>query len=121
MADYIITVDDYSYDVELDKNSSLVEGGNKFDAVLSETEVANKFVDLTDVSINENTLNSSKTNFVVVYNHSIGQFELVDPDQVLVAAASTTAGTGYVGLPTVFVDTLDVNLDQKIDLDGGSF
>jgi hypothetical protein len=119
--DIDIIVDTSSLDISLDKNSSLVQGGNQFDAVLSETEVANRFTDLSDVSINENSLNSTKTNFVVVYNHTIGQFELVDPDQVLVAAASTISNVGYVGLPTAFINTLDTNLDQKIDLDGGSF
>jgi hypothetical protein len=119
--DIDIIVDTSSLDISLDKNSSLVQGGNQFDAVLSETEVANRFTDLSDVSINENSLNSTKTNFVVVYNHTIGRFELVDPDQVLVAAASTISNVGYVGLPTAFINTLDTNLDQKIDLDGGSF
>jgi hypothetical protein len=119
--DIDIIVDTSSLDISLDKNSSLVQGGNQFDAVLSETEVANRFTDLSDVSINENSLNSTKTNFVVVYNHTIGQFELVDPDQVLVAAASTISNVGYVGLPTAFINTLDTSLDQKIDLDGGSF
>lgn len=119
--DIDIIVDTSSLDISLDKDSYLVQGGNQFDAVLSETEVANKFVDLSDVSINENTLNSTKTNFVVVYNHTIGQFELVDPDQVLGAAASSVDNVGFVGLPTAFVQALDNNLDQKIDLDGGSF
>jgi len=119
--DIEITLDTSSLDVTLDRDSSLIQGGNQFDAVLSETEVANRFVDLSDVSINENTLNSTKTNYVVVYNHAIGQFELVDPDQVLVAAASSVGNVGYVGLPTSFVDSLDLDLDQKIDLDAGTF
>ena len=42
MADYDISLDTSSLDVTLDKDSSLVEGGNQFDATLSETEVANK-------------------------------------------------------------------------------
>jgi deoxyribose-phosphate aldolase len=29
--------------------------------------------------------------------------------------------TGAVGLPQNFIDTLDVDLDDKIDLDAGSF
>lgn len=119
--DIDIIVDTSSLDISLDKDSALIQGGNQFDAVLSETEVANRFIDLTDVSINENALNNNKTNFVVVYNHSIGQFELVDPDQVLVAAASSINNVGGVGLPTSFVNKLDFDLDQKIDLDAGTF
>ena len=121
MADYDITLDTSSLDVTLDQDSSLVEGGNEFDATLSETEVANKFTDLTDVSINQNNLDSTRTNFVVVYDNTVGAFRLVDPDQVLIAAASSVSNVGYVGLPTAFLNTLDQDLDQKIDLDGGSF
>jgi len=119
--DIDIIVDTSSLNISLDRDSSLVQGGNQFDAVLSETEVANKFTDLSDVSINENSLNSTKTIFVVGYNHSLGQFELVDPDQILVAAASSIGNVGHVGLPTSFVSTLESSLDQKIDLDGGTF
>ena len=36
-----ITLDTSSLDVTLDQDSALVEGGNQFDATLSETEVAN--------------------------------------------------------------------------------
>ena len=121
MADYDISLDTSSLDIVLDKDSSLVEGGNQFDATLSETEVANKFTDLTDVSINQNNLDATRTNFVVVYDNAVGAFRLVDPDQVLIAAASSVSNVGYVGLPTAFLNTLDQDLDQKIDLDGGSF
>jgi len=121
MPDYEISLDTSSLDIVLDKDSSLVEGGNQFDATLSETEVANKFTDLTDVNINQNNLDGTRTNFVVVYDNTVGAFKLVDPDQVLIAAASTVSNVGYVGLPTAFLNTLDSNLDQKIDLDGGSF
>ena len=119
--DLEISLDTTSLDIVLDKNSSLVEGGNQFDATLSETEVANKFTDLTDVNINQNNLNSTRTNFVVVYDNTVGAFKLVDPDQVLIAAASSIGNVGYVGLPTSFISQLDQDLDQKIDLDGGTF
>lgn len=121
MADYDISLDTSSLDIVLDKDSSLVEGGSQFDATLSETEVANKFTDLTDVNINQNNLDATRTNFVVVYDNAVGAFKLVDPDQVLIAAASSVSNVGYVGLPTAFLNTLDQDLDQKIDLDGGSF
>lgn len=121
MADYNISLDTSSLDIVLNKDSSLVEGGSQFDATLSETEVANKFTDLTDVSINQNNLDATRTNYVVVYDNTIGAFKLVDPDQVLIAAASSIGNVGYVGLPTAFISQLDQDLDQKIDLDGGSF
>ena len=121
MADYDISLDTSSLDIVLDKDSSLVEGGSQFDATLSETEVANKFTDLTDVSINQNNLDGTRTNYVVVYDNTVGAFRLVDPDQVLIAAASSIGNVGYAGLPTSFISQLDQDLDQKIDLDGGSF
>ena len=43
--DIDIIVDTSSLDISLDKDSYLVQGGNQFDAVLSETEVANKLRD----------------------------------------------------------------------------
>jgi len=72
------------------------------------SEVAN-LADLSDVNIS-----GIQNGFVLTYNSSTGQFVAVDPDTVL-----SNAVTG--GLPNDFVDKLDVDLDDKIDLDGGSF
>jgi hypothetical protein len=88
-----------------------------FNATLSEAVVANRFVDLTDVSISG--LNSNKNNYPVVYDSSSGKFIIVDPDRVLSAASSTTGP--QPGLPNDFINTLDVDLDNKIDLDAGTF
>ena len=57
--------------------------------------------------------------FVIMYNASAGKYTAVNPDAVLSAAAVTETTT--VGLPQNFIDTLDVDLDDKIDLDAGSF
>jgi len=57
--------------------------------------------------------------FVIMYNASTGKYTAVNPDVVLSAAAVTE--TTSVGLPQNFIDTLDVDLDDKIDVDGGSF
>jgi hypothetical protein len=57
--------------------------------------------------------------FVIMYNASTGKYTAVNPDEVLSAAAVTE--TTAVGLPQNFIDTLDVDLDDKIDVDGGSF
>jgi len=89
----------------------------KFNAIQSEAVVANRFVDLTDVSITG--LNPNNSNYPVVYDATIGKFKIVDPDAVL-SAASTTTGP-QPGLPADFVNTLDVDLDDRIDLDAGTF
>ena len=57
--------------------------------------------------------------FVIMYNATTGKYTAVNPDEVLSAAAVTE--TTPVGLPQNFIDTLDVDLDDKIDLDAGGF
>jgi len=52
--------------------------------------------------------------YVVMYDAATQKYITVDPDTVL-----SNAVTG--GLPSNFVDKLDVDLDDKIDLDAGSF
>ncbi len=53
--------------------------------------------------------------YVLMYDSSTQKYTAVNPDDVLSAAATTELSTP--GLPTDFVDTLD----NKIDLDAGSF
>ena len=57
--------------------------------------------------------------YVIMYNASTGKYTAVNPDVVLSAAAVTE--TTAVGLPQNFIDTLDVDLDDKIDVDAGTF
>jgi hypothetical protein len=84
---------------------------------LGQVILANLFTELADVSITD--LNVNKDNYVVTYNATTGKFVIVDPDAVL-SAASTTTGP-QPGLPDDFVNTLDVDLDDRIDLDAGTF
>ena len=72
------------------------------------TEVAN-LSDLSDVDVT-----GIQDNYVLIYNSSTGKFVAENPDNVL-----SNAVTG--GLPSDFVNKLDVDLDDKIDLDGGGF
>jgi hypothetical protein len=57
--------------------------------------------------------------FVIMYNATTGKYTAVNPDLVLSAASNTE--TTQPGLPGDFVNTLDVDLDNKIDLDAGTF
>lgn len=57
-------------------------------------------------------------NFVMVYNAVTKKYAFISPDEVLVAAV-TDATTPV--LPQEFIDQLDVDLDNKIDFDGGGF
>lgn len=105
-----VTTTSTSYNVKLTSPTKLKV--NQAEAI-----VANNFADLNDVNVGN--LNPNKDNYVVVYDSDTGQFTLVDPDVVL-SAASTTSGP-QPGLPADFVNTLDVDLDDRIDLDAGTF
>lgn len=83
---------------------------------------SNYFQELLDVTvpgISKFTPNPNKENYVVSYNSTLNKFTIVDPDAIL-SAASTTSSV-QPGLPGDFIDTLDVDLDDRIDLDGGTW
>jgi hypothetical protein len=84
-------------------------------SLLSKIEIMPQNLDeLTDVEISGNN-----DKYVLMYDASSGKWRDVNPDQVLSAASSTE--TTQPGLPSDFVNTLDVDLDNKIDLDAGGF
>jgi len=102
---YKVSTSNNSYSVKQD-----AEPNFKVSAILGTgaPEVAN-LSDLDDVNIS-----GIQNGYVLTYNSSTGQFVAVAPDNVL-----SNAVTG--GLPNDFVDKLDVDLDDKIDLDAGGF
>jgi hypothetical protein len=70
--------------------------------------------ELTDVEISGNN-----DKYVLMYDASTNKWRDVNPDVVLSAASNTE--TTQPGLPQEFINTLDVDLDNKIDLDAGGF
>lgn len=73
--------------------------------------------ELLDVEISGNN-----DKFVLMYDSASGKWRDVNPDEVLNAAASTeTTQPGFVGYATAFLDRLDDDLDNNIDLDAGTF
>lgn len=56
--------------------------------------------------------------YVLMYDSASGKWRNVNPDVVI--SAATTEPT-QPGLPQDFIDSLDIELDNKIDLDAGSF
>lgn len=76
--------------------------------------MAQKFEELTDVNVT-----NVNDKYIIMYNAATQKYTAVNPDEVLVAAA--TSETIQPGLPNEFIDTLDVDLDNKIDVDAGSF
>jgi len=60
--------------------------------------------------------------YVIMYDASTGKYIPVNPDIVLNAAAGTeTIQPGLVGYAQTFIDRMDIDLDDKIDLDAGGF
>jgi len=57
--------------------------------------------------------------YVIMYDAATQKYKAVNPDEVL--SASSTTETTQPGLPTDFKDQLDIDLDDRIDLDGGTF
>jgi hypothetical protein len=89
-------------------------GTNIKTTVASGVIMARNLSELLDVDIV-----GKSDKYVLMYDNATKKWTAVNPDEVL-SAASTTETT-QPGLPTNFVDELDVDLDDKIDLDAGSF
>ena len=69
-------------------------------------------------------LDASNVNdkYVIMYDSAIQKYKLVNPDEVLNAAAGTeTIQPGLVGYASTFLNRLDSDLDNKIDIDAGTF
>lgn len=89
-----------------------LNSGNNFTVTQEKTVVAEFLSDLADVAVS-NLPASDK--YVLTYDASLQKYTLVPADQVLQSAAEDAQ------LPQEFVDQLDVELDDKIDLDAGEF
>jgi hypothetical protein len=96
-----------------------MDGSNSFYVSVERTIVADRLSDLSDVSATDL---GNKDQYVLVYDASQQKYKLVNPDVVLNAAVSTeTNQPGLVGYATAFIDRMDIDLDNKIDLDAGTF
>jgi len=96
-----------------------MDGANSFTVSVERTIVADRLSDLSDVSATDL---GNKDQYVLVYDASQQKYKLVNPDVVLNSAASTeTNQPGLVGYATAFLDRIDVDLDNRIDLDAGTF
>ena len=76
------------------------------------TVVAEFLSDLADVSVPNLP---TKDQYVLTYDANLQKYVLVPADQVLTSAASDST------LPPEFVQQLEVDLDNQIDVDGGEF
>jgi len=85
---------------------------NNYTVTQEKTVVAEFLSDLADVSVSNLP---SKDNYVLSYNATSQKYELISADQVLSNSAEDS------NLPNKFVDQLDNDLDNRIDLDAGGF
>lgn len=83
--------------------------------VVSASTIANSLNDLRDV--NTRDLNDK---YVLMYNAAEGLYEFVNPDAVLLAAATEPISPG---IPGEFIKSLDTDLNREdnIDIDGGFY
>jgi hypothetical protein len=89
-----------------------LNSGNNFRVSQEKTVVAEFLSDLADVSVSNLP---TKDNFVLTYNARLQKYTLVPADDVLQSAADDSS------LPPEFVQQLEVDLDDEIDVDAGEF
>jgi hypothetical protein len=91
-----------------------LNSGNNFTVTQEKTVVAEFLSDLVDVDVS-----GVGDKFVIMYDATTQKYTAVNPDNVLSASSNTE--TTQPGLPNDFINTLDTDLDDKIDLDAGTF
>lgn len=99
------------YNVKLGRSSSY-----KVQVVTGAELVAQNLSDLNDVNV---TNINKRDKYVLVFDAATQKYTLVNPDAILSASSNTE--TSQPGLPTDFLDALDVSLDNRIDMDAGTF
>lgn len=77
-------------------------------------QVPARFNDLID--FNDTNKNDQ---YIIMYNAATDKYELVNPDRVLSSSAVTEPIEP--GLPSDFENVLDTDLDNRIDLDAGTW
>lgn len=94
-----------------DFNVRLNSSGN-YTVTQEKTVVAEFLSDLADVSVADLP---NKDQYILTYDAAQQKYVLVPADQVLQSAAEDSQ------LPAEFVQQLEVDLDNQIDVDGGNF
>jgi len=76
-----------------------------------------RFTDLIDFDGEE-----TYDQYVIMYNAATGKWTARNPDEVLRSAAEReTRQPGLVGYADEFLNRLDIDLDDRIDVDAGGF
>jgi len=117
MAEYNVSLENSSINVFIVPAKNIDQ--KSYAVSVEKTIVADKLSDLNDVSVSDLP---NKDQYVLVYDATQQKYKLVNPDVVLNSAASTeTNQPGLVGYATAFLDRIDIDLDDRIDVDAGTF
>lgn len=81
--------------------------------VTTEIDMSRNLRDLVDVDVS-----GVGDKYIIMYDATAQKYVAVNPDEVLSAATTEPI---QPGLPTDFKDQLDTDLDDRIDLDAGTF
>lgn len=103
---YNVTLSSSGYSVRLQSNPTV-----NVQVSSGASSVASNFSDLGDFN-----QTGVQDGYVIVYDATTQKYVAIDPDTIL-SNATTTNG----GLPQDFINALDTDLDNKIDLDAGTF
>lgn len=99
-----------NYQVKLPRSSS-------YKAITNYT-IVEEVMPINLNQLNDVEISGSNNNYVLMYDSAAGKWKDRNPDEVLSAAVTEVS---QPGLPNDFINELDVNLDDKIDLDAGTF
>ena len=72
-----------------------------------------QFRSLSDVDATD-----EQNNYIIIYDAATGKYTVKNPDEVLKASVTDPI---QPGLPDELIDQLDVDLDNRIDFDGGEY
>ena len=136
-AEFEVTVDNTEITLSLPSNvtSILRNGRYSYDIVVRDGNITSRIFEgsvivtgsvattpYPPIPIPDIDATDMKDKYVLMYDANIQRIKFVNPDEVLNAAAETeTTQPGLVGFTTSFLNKLDINLDNKIDIDGGQF
>jgi hypothetical protein len=105
---YQVTQSSQSYSVKIKSSPKF-----KISVSAEASSVAGSLTDLDDFNPS-----GVQDKYLIMYDATTQKYVTVNPDVILSSAVTDPISPG---LPQEFIDTLDVDLDNKIDLDAGGF
>jgi len=113
---------DEKFSVTVDSEFFIIKQGETRSVFSAEGEEVANLRDISD--INSTAIAAGVgTNFILTYNATEDNFQFVSPDAVVDSAVGGVSGPAGFSTTVInnLVDELDVQLDDKIDLDAGTW